>query len=67
MTRPETIARGMTMNELCAYVGRSQPTIRKMIALGILPGPAQSFGRKHLFDRLAIDAALDAMSKGKVA
>jgi excisionase family DNA binding protein len=65
--KPETIARGMNMNELCAYVGRSSPTIRKMIAHGLLPGPAQSWGRKHLFDRKAVDAALDAMSQGKAA
>jgi len=67
MTKPEITPRGMTMAQLVEYIGRSYPTVRKMIALGIIPGPVQAWGGKHFFDRKAIDAALDALSEGKVA
>jgi hypothetical protein len=56
--------RGMTLNEVCAYWRVTPNTYRKLIERGIAPkGIRLSPTGKMIFDRKAVDAAMDAASK----
>jgi hypothetical protein len=56
--------RGLTLRQAAAYWGVSYNTFRKLIDLGIVPKPMNMPGLGRLmFDRLALDAAMDAASK----
>ena len=56
--------RGLTTRQAAAYCGVSYNTFRKLVREGLVPPPMDmpELGR-DLFDRLALDAAIDARSK----
>jgi hypothetical protein len=64
-TLPPTIKpRGLTFRQAAAYWGVSYNTFKKLVRLGIAPGPIQipELGRL-LFDRKQQDAAISARRK----
>jgi excisionase family DNA binding protein len=56
--------RGLTTRQAAVYWGVSYNTFRKLVRDGLVPPPMAmpELGR-NLFDRLALDAAMDARSK----
>jgi hypothetical protein len=59
-TQKTTIpARGMNVAK--AYIGVAPNTLRKMVALGLVPQPVKLPGLNRLiFDRVALDAVLES-------
>jgi len=53
--------RGLNREQAAAYVGLSVSTFNKLVAASVLP-QALAFGRRRVWDRRALDKALDAMS-----
>jgi excisionase family DNA binding protein len=57
--------RGLTIDQAAEYWGISTRTLRRYIEDGIAPPPMArgSKNGKLIFDRLALDAAMDALSE----
>ncbi|MGE0700896.1 MAG: helix-turn-helix transcriptional regulator [Hyphomicrobiaceae bacterium] len=57
------VVRGLSLDEAAAYVGLSRHTFEKEVAAGRFP-PALSLGTcdRHIWDRRALDAALDRLA-----
>jgi hypothetical protein len=53
--------RGLNREQAALYVGLSASTFNKLVAAHVLPA-ALAFGRRRVWDRRALDKALDAMS-----
>jgi len=57
--------RALTLRQAAAYYGVSYNTFRKLTEIGAVPKPMNIPGLGRLmFDRKALDAAMDACSKG---
>jgi excisionase family DNA binding protein len=52
--------RGLTMRQAAAYWGVSYGTFRKLIREGVAPAPIDLGVGRFIFDRAALDAALEA-------
>ena len=60
-TRTTTPARGMNVAKAAAYIGVAPNTLRKMVALGLVPQPVKLPGLNRLiFDRVALDAVMES-------
>ena len=55
-------ARGWGLAEAAAYLGLSPARFERHVAEGLLPRPLPLGGRGRVWDRMAIDRALDRMS-----
>jgi predicted DNA-binding transcriptional regulator AlpA len=66
---PSGIApRGLNIRQASAYWGVSPGTFRKLVDQGIAPPPIRLGSKgKQIFDKLALDAAMEARSAAKVA
>jgi predicted DNA-binding transcriptional regulator AlpA len=67
---PQNIApRGLSMSQAAAYWSVSPGTFKKLVREGIAPQPIRLAGRssKQIFDKVALDRALDAASGGTAA
>lgn len=53
--------RGLNRDQAARYVGISMTTFHRFVVEGVLPGPLH-FGRRVVWDRRALDEALDRMS-----
>jgi hypothetical protein len=54
----------MNLKQACAYWGVSPITFKSLIKAGIAPPPIRLAAKgKQIFDRVAIDAAMDAAGK----
>ncbi|MEX2650316.1 MAG: hypothetical protein WD673_15005 [Alphaproteobacteria bacterium] len=53
--------RGLNRDQAARYVGLSMTTFNRFVVEGLLPGPLH-FGRRRVWDRRALDEALDRMS-----
>ena len=53
--------RGLSRQQAAAYIGVGPSTFDKLVIEGVMPGPVE-FGRRRVWDRLAIDAAFGALS-----
>jgi excisionase family DNA binding protein len=61
-------ARALTLRQAAAYWGVSIPTFRRLVDNGTVPAPLHVPGLgRLLFDRLALDATMDACGKREVA
>jgi hypothetical protein len=61
---PTIAPRGINLKQAAAYWGVSPTTFRLLIKAGIAPPPIRLAAKgKQIFDRVAIDAAMDAASK----
>ncbi len=56
------LPRGLSEDESAHYVGVSPNTFKKQVQNGRLPEPL-CFGRRHLWDKRALDQVLDRLSK----
>jgi hypothetical protein len=61
---PQTIApRGLNIRQAAAYWGVSPGTFRKLVRLGLAPEPLKLPGLdRNIFDRQALDAAMNTLS-----
>jgi hypothetical protein len=58
---PPMVARGLSIDQAAAYAGcRTVSAFRDWVRRGLMPGPVPA---THRYDRQAIDAALDQMSR----
>jgi hypothetical protein len=58
---PSIAPRGLNIRQAAAYWGVSLGTYKKLVALGVAPGPMNMRGLDRVvIDRLAIDRAMDA-------
>ena len=55
------------MRQAASYWGVSYNTFRKLIREGVAPAPIDLGLGRFIFDRKALDAAIDACSKGAAA
>jgi excisionase family DNA binding protein len=62
-TLPAVEPRGLTMRQAAAYWGVSYNTFRKLIREGVAPAPIDLGLGRFIFDRTAMDAALESRSK----
>jgi len=53
--------RGLNRDQAAQYVGLSMTTFHRFVVEGLLPSPLH-FGRRRVWDRRALDEALDRMS-----
>jgi len=53
--------RGLTREQAAAYIGVGASTFDKLVSDGVMPRPVE-FGRRRVWDRLALDAAFGALS-----
>lgn len=58
---PATARRGYDRREAASYVGVSPPTFDKLVSQGSMPRPI-SIGKRRIWDRVALDRALDLLS-----
>ena len=59
---PQMEQRAMSLEASAFYVGSSEGSFEKMVAEGIMPLPLNLGIRRRLWDRRALDAALDRLS-----
>ncbi len=55
-------ARCLTLVEAAAYVALHVGQFERMVRAGVLPGPLPLGRRNRVWDRVALDAAIDGMS-----
>lgn len=53
--------RGLTREQAAAYIGVGASTFDKLVSDRVMPGPVK-FGRRRVWDRLALDAAFGSLS-----
>jgi hypothetical protein len=54
--------RGLNIRQASQYWGCSAGTFKKLIRLGVVPPPIEMRGcERNIFDRHALDAAMDAL------
>ena len=54
--------RGLSLEEAAAYVGLSPGAFLKCVAAGLYPGAVQQSSERKIWDRVALDRALDTLS-----
>ena len=59
---PNIAPRGLTMRQAAAYWGVSYNTFRKLVREGYAPAPVDIGLGRMIFDRVAMDRAMDAAS-----
>ncbi len=57
-----TAPRLLTEMQAAKYMGRSQTSFRKQVALHVLPQPSTANGNRRLWDRAVLDRYIDICS-----
>jgi excisionase family DNA binding protein len=64
LVRLGIVPRGLSVDEAAAYVGLARAAFNKEVKEGRLPGPVALGSRRRVWDRAALDRALDGNRAG---
>ena len=59
--------RGLTICQAAEYWGCSHNTFKKLVRNGVVPAPIRLEIGRNIYDRLALDAAMDALRSSEMA